>query len=142
MPNIKPFFISAVIASAIKTGLANETEPKKRGSMPTCWPVPVSFIEKTLGVCKPTAIDYMKIARKSNYLNMYLNQEEVINLTPFDIRHLRLSDVETIKIQLIGHENYKKVPISHLRTWKGKVLVQGVNFYKSNLTLGNRRLTS
>ena len=142
LQNIKPFFISAVISSAIKTGRKREggTDQQPRRSTPIRFPVPVSFIEKVLSVSRRTAITYMKIARKSDYLKMYPNQPQVVNLTPKDVHRLRKEDIEQVKVQFIGNNNSEVVWTSQLRTNKGSVLCQKPNFYLSHLLLGKRRI--
>lgn len=140
--NIKPFFISAVISSAIKTGRKREggTDQQPRRSTPIRFPVPVSFLEKVLSVSRRTAIRYFKIAKNAGFIDVYPNMKPVINLTPSDVRHLKTNDIESVTVQLIGNQEFHNKPINHLRIDRGKVFLQGVNLIQSHLLLGKRRI--
>lgn len=140
--NIKEFFISAVISSAIKTGRKREggTEQPRSRSLPVRFPVPVSFLEKVLNVDRRTSFRYFNIAKKAGFIDVEPNTALITNLNRNQVFLLRAIKLESVDVQLFGYPGFKQVKTSQIFINEKKVFLQKPNFCTSHLYMGKRRI--
>lgn len=139
LKHFQSFCVGALAANAIKTGGERARDRKSRRSKPKRAPIPVAYFQEVMGVSRRTAINYLNIAKKDRYVEIYPHFRQVINISPNDVKQLRFSAEESVTVKYFGSPETENVPICKLRTKDRNVFVQSANFFSSHVLLKKRR---
>lgn len=137
--NFKSFLTTAVIAAIITFQRQNGTDPLRRGSKQTGFPVSLKVIANWLKVCEKTAFNIRKQAAGTDLLGMGCNLWQLSDIEPADVHRIRQNDIASVTSRLFGTASQKaKVSVNRLRTRYGKVFVQMPNLCNPQRVMRSR----
>ena len=142
LKSLKAFFIGATITSAIQQTKRREgsSEVKKHISGQFEASLPLSFLTKSLGVSKRTAIRYKHAAVRSGYIMVREDIQPVKGLQPTDIARLHCEGVAQIKVQLKHQSGLTEVDTRSLFIKDGQVYARRPDRVCSTMVVRRRRL--
>ena len=136
----KAFMVSALIASAIKTGRQRKESGRNTSrSLSNSFPVSHNFLQSSINIKRTASKHYRNQAIDCGYLKVSTNLKLIHDLTPYERDVLKSQGYASFPMLIQGNESTVHYPLNRVRYHEGELYVQFPSIISTRLKIKSRK---